>query len=211
MRSSRVTSSPRAGLVARDQDLLSVRVPSSRARIGVGPVSSAYPRGVGASRCVSWGGRTPGSGEPCSSGMQRITFGRSFRSARAALTVPSCSGAARSCGGSRPAARRRRAIRAAAAADEHRLRSWSRTGRPVEVWAVLTDWSLTPTSRCGSTDGSPGCARTRLTTPPRRRLRASRARPPCRRRRARRARPPRRRSRACSRPPPGCRRRARWP
>ena len=37
----------------------------------------------------------------------------------------------------------RRAIRAAAAADEHRIRTWSRTGRPAEVWAVLPDWSLT--------------------------------------------------------------------
>ena len=37
----------------------------------------------------------------------------------------------------------RRAIRASAAADRHRIRTWSRGGRPAEVWAVLPDWSLT--------------------------------------------------------------------
>jgi hypothetical protein len=37
----------------------------------------------------------------------------------------------------------RRAIRAAAGADEHRIRTWSRSGRPAEVWAVLRDWTLT--------------------------------------------------------------------
>ena len=37
----------------------------------------------------------------------------------------------------------RRAIRAAARADEHRVRTWSRAGQPAEVWAVLRDWSLT--------------------------------------------------------------------
>jgi hypothetical protein len=37
----------------------------------------------------------------------------------------------------------RKAIRAAAASDEHRIRTWSRPGRPAEVWAVLPDWSLT--------------------------------------------------------------------
>jgi hypothetical protein len=37
----------------------------------------------------------------------------------------------------------RKAIRSAARADEHRIRTWSRAGRPAEVWAVLPDWSLT--------------------------------------------------------------------
>lgn len=37
----------------------------------------------------------------------------------------------------------RQAIRAAARADEHRVRTWSRAGQPAEVWAVLRDWSLT--------------------------------------------------------------------
>jgi hypothetical protein len=41
----------------------------------------------------------------------------------------------------------RRAIRAAARADEHRIRTWSRGGRPAEVWAVLRDWSLTHDER----------------------------------------------------------------
>ncbi len=37
----------------------------------------------------------------------------------------------------------RKAIRAAALADEHRVRTWSRGSRPAEVWAVLPDWTLT--------------------------------------------------------------------
>jgi hypothetical protein len=41
----------------------------------------------------------------------------------------------------------RKAIRAAARADEHRIRTWSRDGRPAEVWAVLQDWSLTRKER----------------------------------------------------------------
>jgi hypothetical protein len=41
----------------------------------------------------------------------------------------------------------RQAIRAAAWADEHRIRTWSRAGRPAEVWAVLRDWSLTGDER----------------------------------------------------------------
>jgi hypothetical protein len=41
----------------------------------------------------------------------------------------------------------RRAIQAAARADEHRIRTWSRAGRPAEVWAVLRDWSLTRDER----------------------------------------------------------------
>jgi len=43
----------------------------------------------------------------------------------------------------------RRAIRAAARADEHRVRTWSRAGQPAEVWAVLRDWSLTREEREG--------------------------------------------------------------
>ncbi len=41
----------------------------------------------------------------------------------------------------------RRAIRATARADEHRVRTWSRAGEPAEVWAVLRDWSLTREER----------------------------------------------------------------
>lgn len=41
----------------------------------------------------------------------------------------------------------RKAIRATARADEHRIRTWSRPGRPAEVWAVLRDWSLTAEER----------------------------------------------------------------
>jgi hypothetical protein len=41
----------------------------------------------------------------------------------------------------------RRAIRAEAAADEHRIRTWSRPGRPAEVGAVLGDRSPTPEGR----------------------------------------------------------------
>jgi hypothetical protein len=37
----------------------------------------------------------------------------------------------------------RKAIRATAAADEHRVRTWSRPGPPAEVWAVLPGWTLT--------------------------------------------------------------------
>jgi hypothetical protein len=37
----------------------------------------------------------------------------------------------------------RKAIRIAARADEHRIRTWSRSRTPAEVWAVLRDWSLT--------------------------------------------------------------------
>ena len=37
----------------------------------------------------------------------------------------------------------RKAIRGAARSDEHRIRTWSRPGRPAEVWAVLPDWTLT--------------------------------------------------------------------
>jgi hypothetical protein len=37
----------------------------------------------------------------------------------------------------------RKAIGAAAAADRHRIRTWSRDGRPAEVWATLPDWTLT--------------------------------------------------------------------
>jgi hypothetical protein len=37
----------------------------------------------------------------------------------------------------------RKAIRAAAAADRHRIRTWSRGGPPAEVWATLPDWTLT--------------------------------------------------------------------
>ncbi len=41
----------------------------------------------------------------------------------------------------------RRAMRAKARADELRIRSWSRDGRPATVWAVLPAWSLTPDER----------------------------------------------------------------
>jgi hypothetical protein len=41
----------------------------------------------------------------------------------------------------------RRAIRAKARADELRIRTWSRGGRPATVWAVLPDWSLTHEER----------------------------------------------------------------
>ena len=41
----------------------------------------------------------------------------------------------------------RHAIRAAARADEHRVRTWSRDGQPAQVWAVLRDWSLTREER----------------------------------------------------------------
>ena len=41
----------------------------------------------------------------------------------------------------------RKAIRAAARADEHRVRTWSRDARPAEVWAVLPDWTLTTDER----------------------------------------------------------------
>jgi hypothetical protein len=41
----------------------------------------------------------------------------------------------------------RRAIRAKARADELRIRTWSRGGRPATVWAVLPDWSLTRAER----------------------------------------------------------------
>jgi hypothetical protein len=41
----------------------------------------------------------------------------------------------------------RRAIRATARTDEHRIRTWSRGGRPATVWAVLPDWTLTPEER----------------------------------------------------------------
>jgi len=40
----------------------------------------------------------------------------------------------------------RKAIRAAARADELTVRTWSRAGAP-EVWAVLQGWSLTPEER----------------------------------------------------------------
>ncbi len=41
----------------------------------------------------------------------------------------------------------RKAMRRAAAVDRHRIRTWSRSGRPAEVWAVLPDWSLTADER----------------------------------------------------------------
>jgi hypothetical protein len=41
----------------------------------------------------------------------------------------------------------RRAIRAKARADELRVRTWSRDGRPATVWAVLPNWSLTSAER----------------------------------------------------------------
>ncbi len=41
----------------------------------------------------------------------------------------------------------RKAIRAAVAADELRVRTWSRESRPAEVWAVLRNWSLTDDER----------------------------------------------------------------
>jgi hypothetical protein len=41
----------------------------------------------------------------------------------------------------------RRAIRAAARADELRVRTWSRDGAPATVWATLPDWSLTDDER----------------------------------------------------------------
>jgi hypothetical protein len=41
----------------------------------------------------------------------------------------------------------RRAIRAKARTDELKLRTWSRNDRPATVWAVLTDWGLTPEGR----------------------------------------------------------------
>jgi hypothetical protein len=43
----------------------------------------------------------------------------------------------------------RKAIRTAARADSHRIRTWSRGGRPAEVWAVLPDWTLTRTEQEG--------------------------------------------------------------
>ena len=41
----------------------------------------------------------------------------------------------------------RRALRGRARADELRVRTWSRPGRPATVWAVLRDWSLTREER----------------------------------------------------------------
>ena len=41
----------------------------------------------------------------------------------------------------------RRAMRAKARADELVIRTWSRDGVPATVWAVLTEWSLTPDER----------------------------------------------------------------
>jgi hypothetical protein len=41
----------------------------------------------------------------------------------------------------------RRAIRAKARTDELKLRTWSRDERPATVWAVLSDWGLTPEGR----------------------------------------------------------------
>jgi hypothetical protein len=41
----------------------------------------------------------------------------------------------------------RRALRRRAHADELRVRTWSRVGRPATVWAVLPDWSLTREER----------------------------------------------------------------
>jgi hypothetical protein len=41
----------------------------------------------------------------------------------------------------------RQALRAKARADELRIRTWSRPGRPATVWAVLPDWSLTKDER----------------------------------------------------------------
>ena len=41
----------------------------------------------------------------------------------------------------------RRAIRSKARADELRIRTWSRGGRPATVWATLPDWSLTGDER----------------------------------------------------------------
>ena len=41
----------------------------------------------------------------------------------------------------------RQAIRAKARSDDLRVRTWSRDGRPAEVWAVLPDWSLTRNER----------------------------------------------------------------
>ena len=41
----------------------------------------------------------------------------------------------------------RHGIRAKARADELRVRTWSREGRPATVWAVLPDWSLTRDER----------------------------------------------------------------
>lgn len=41
----------------------------------------------------------------------------------------------------------RKAIRATARADDHRIRTWSRNSSPAEVWAVLPDWTLTTDER----------------------------------------------------------------
>ncbi len=41
----------------------------------------------------------------------------------------------------------RQAIRGKARADELRIRTWSRGGRPATVWAVLPDWTLTRAER----------------------------------------------------------------
>jgi hypothetical protein len=41
----------------------------------------------------------------------------------------------------------RRAIRVKARTDELKVRTWSRDERPATVWAVLTDWTLTPEGR----------------------------------------------------------------
>jgi hypothetical protein len=41
----------------------------------------------------------------------------------------------------------RKAIRATAAADELRVRTWSRESRPAEVWAVLRNWAPTAEER----------------------------------------------------------------
>ncbi|HEX4521453.1 MAG TPA: hypothetical protein VH063_17905 [Gaiellaceae bacterium] len=41
----------------------------------------------------------------------------------------------------------RKAIRASARADDHRVRTWSRDASPAEVWAVLPDWTLTSEER----------------------------------------------------------------
>jgi hypothetical protein len=41
----------------------------------------------------------------------------------------------------------RQAIRARARSDELRIRTWSRSGTPATVWAVLPDWTLTREER----------------------------------------------------------------
>ena len=41
----------------------------------------------------------------------------------------------------------RKAIRSRAHADELRIRTWSREGKPATVWATLPDWSLTADER----------------------------------------------------------------